>query len=414
VAPRITIVVPTRERSDTLFWSLKTCVTQKYDDLEILVSDNASGDDTRDVVSSFNDARIRYINPGQRLGMSDHWEFALGHVTGEYVGIIGDDDGIMPGGLARAGSILARTDADALIWPLGAYYWPGYADPLMANHVSISVPRTEQTTWVDSRKVLDEVASFSAPHYLLPSPYWGLVHRRAIDRARTPAGTFFLSMTPDIYAGAAIAAVTTSYLRSNRILTLSGSSHHSNGASQVAGFSPVDSESPQTKFLRENKRPFHQDIAYSGSIPVLVAEVLLQVRDGVDKTVPIPDPVTIARAALKHPELLFNPASRGEIISSLRITAARQGRQDEVEGLVSRSARSRRLKLLRAGLRNVSVGNPIHACPPAITNIYEASLYVDELLTAGTTGSGALMTNARGRLTKIRTAARLAWARLRS
>ena len=43
---KFTVVIPTRERCDTLRATLRTCVGQDHDDLTILVSDNASTDPT--------------------------------------------------------------------------------------------------------------------------------------------------------------------------------------------------------------------------------------------------------------------------------------------------------------------------------------------------------------------------------
>ena len=43
---KFTVIVPTRERADTLHYCLQTIVRQKYDNLQILVSDNFSQDDT--------------------------------------------------------------------------------------------------------------------------------------------------------------------------------------------------------------------------------------------------------------------------------------------------------------------------------------------------------------------------------
>ncbi|RYZ29021.1 MAG: glycosyltransferase, partial [Sphingobacteriales bacterium] len=77
---KYTVVVPTRERADTLLHTLRTCVTQNYDNLTILVSDNCSQDTTEEVVRSFNDPRIQYVNTGKRLSMSHNWEFALSQV----------------------------------------------------------------------------------------------------------------------------------------------------------------------------------------------------------------------------------------------------------------------------------------------------------------------------------------------
>src|SRR3954449_382929 len=122
MAPRMTIIIPTRERCDTLRWAIKTCVTQDYDDLEILISDNASTDATTDVIAEYDDTRIRYVNPGRRLGMSEHWEFAFSHVTSGHLGVIGDDDGLLPGAIEDLARII---DPDRpLIWPIQQYFWP--------------------------------------------------------------------------------------------------------------------------------------------------------------------------------------------------------------------------------------------------------------------------------------------------
>ncbi|PYY07430.1 MAG: glycosyltransferase family 2 protein, partial [Acidobacteria bacterium] len=82
---KFSVVIPTRERSDTLAATLKTCVGQNYKNLEIIVSDNYSQDNTRGVVESFSDNRIRYTNTLKRVGMSQNWEHAFSLVTGDFV-----------------------------------------------------------------------------------------------------------------------------------------------------------------------------------------------------------------------------------------------------------------------------------------------------------------------------------------
>ncbi len=58
-SPKLTVIIPTRERADTLFHTLRTVLEQEYENLEIIVSDNASIDNTRQVVSQFTDVRLR-------------------------------------------------------------------------------------------------------------------------------------------------------------------------------------------------------------------------------------------------------------------------------------------------------------------------------------------------------------------
>src|SRR5438094_861105 len=100
-APIITVVIPTRERVATLRSTVATALDQRSRDLEVLVSDNASNDGTAAFIHTVADARLRYVNTGRRLSMSANWEFALEHVRGEYILIVGDDDALLPGALDR-------------------------------------------------------------------------------------------------------------------------------------------------------------------------------------------------------------------------------------------------------------------------------------------------------------------------
>src|SRR5207253_431279 len=101
IRPLISIIIPTRERVETLRATLSTALDQKSDQIEILVADNASSDGTQSFVASVRDSRVRYVNSGRRVSMSANWEIALEHASGEYLLIIGDDDAILPGAIDR-------------------------------------------------------------------------------------------------------------------------------------------------------------------------------------------------------------------------------------------------------------------------------------------------------------------------
>ena len=100
-----TVIIPTRDRADTLRECLRTCVVQDYANVRFIVSNNASLDDTEAVVRSFEDPRVELISTGARLGMSQNFEFAIRHAfaTGPentFLSMMGDDDGLMRNGLA--------------------------------------------------------------------------------------------------------------------------------------------------------------------------------------------------------------------------------------------------------------------------------------------------------------------------
>ena len=111
--PLFTIIIPTRNRSEYLYHSLKTCITQDYENLEIIVSDDFSTDNTKQMVDKFikSDNRIRYITPSneRNVGMLENFEFALNHVKPGFVLALGGDDGLMPNSVSKMWGILKNT-----------------------------------------------------------------------------------------------------------------------------------------------------------------------------------------------------------------------------------------------------------------------------------------------------------------
>src|SRR6266850_3757677 len=127
--PTISVIVPTRDRCDTLIATLRTCLDQDYQRCEIIVSDNVSQDRTEEHVRSLRDPRIRYVRTERRLGMSQNWEFALSHARGEYVTYVGDDDALLPGALLQLAEIIQDTGTDAITWKAASYFWPTSVHP---------------------------------------------------------------------------------------------------------------------------------------------------------------------------------------------------------------------------------------------------------------------------------------------
>src|SRR4051794_3113068 len=94
--PRFSVVVPTRERAATLRSCLRTCLAQDFDDYEVLVCDNFSSPATAEVVRELACPRLRYLRAPEPLAMANNWDLALSQTTGEYLVVLGDDDGLLP------------------------------------------------------------------------------------------------------------------------------------------------------------------------------------------------------------------------------------------------------------------------------------------------------------------------------
>ena len=91
--PLVTIGIPTYNRADKyLKEAIGSAVNQTYPNLEILVSDNCSSDDTGRIVGSFNHSRIRYHRHSVNIGGNANFNFCLEQAKGSYFLLLHDDD----------------------------------------------------------------------------------------------------------------------------------------------------------------------------------------------------------------------------------------------------------------------------------------------------------------------------------
>ena len=221
----ITVVIPTRERADTLRHCLETVVAQPCDRLEILVSDNASSPATRDVVAGFGDSRIRYVNTGQRLSMAHNYEFALRQVEAGWIVMLGDDDGLVAGRLEPTVAVLEASGLKALSSETCFYNWPKVVS---AREPALTVPLAKDVVTVRSADAVADILRLVRPKARLPQTYTGgIIHTDVIRAARAKDGSFFQSQIPDIYSSFAITATVDQYLYSKAPFAIAGRSSQS-------------------------------------------------------------------------------------------------------------------------------------------------------------------------------------------
>jgi glycosyltransferase involved in cell wall biosynthesis len=105
---QLTVGIPTFNRSKLLAEAIESVLAQSFTNFRLIVSDNASDDDTPKVVESYGDQRVEY----QR---SDHNRGAIGNINRlielaetEYLVLLPDDDLLYPGHLEATVGLLER------------------------------------------------------------------------------------------------------------------------------------------------------------------------------------------------------------------------------------------------------------------------------------------------------------------
>jgi glycosyltransferase involved in cell wall biosynthesis len=93
---KVTVGIPTYNRSRLLCDSISSVLAQSYPDFHLLISDNASEDDTAERVAAFGDERIHYSRSERNVGMVGNFNRVIESASSDFLVILPDDDVLAP------------------------------------------------------------------------------------------------------------------------------------------------------------------------------------------------------------------------------------------------------------------------------------------------------------------------------
>ena len=182
---KYSVVLPTLNGAETLAVTLPEMLKLDRDDIEWVISNNCSDDDTEELVRSFSDSRIRLVQTPERLSASKSLEFAYLHAKGEWQGHLGDEDLLFPSRFDVLDEIIAGTDARIVRGESVRYYWSNYPNKDLANTL---------TGWVYDGVVHEEsgikFAERSLNEVSIHSGGSWAVHCSIIEKVRDRCGYF--------------------------------------------------------------------------------------------------------------------------------------------------------------------------------------------------------------------------------
>ena len=94
--PIVSICLPTYNGSATVCETIRSVLTQTFQQWELIVSDDESTDNTLIKIREFNDSRIRIISSRKRTTPADNWNHCIDHAQGRYIKVMGQDDLLLP------------------------------------------------------------------------------------------------------------------------------------------------------------------------------------------------------------------------------------------------------------------------------------------------------------------------------
>lgn len=106
--PKVTVCIPTYNRSDYLQYAVGSVLAQTFSDFELIICDDGSRDDTPEIAKNWQelDSRVRYVRHEKNIGRSRNMRSGFDAATGEYFIKFDDDDALTPEFLAQTVRIL--------------------------------------------------------------------------------------------------------------------------------------------------------------------------------------------------------------------------------------------------------------------------------------------------------------------
>jgi len=207
---KFSVMLPTRNRLDLLSNTIETVRRQNYSDWEIIVFDNFSEEDIVGYVQSLNDPRIKCYRTDKFVPVTDNWNNALAKSNGDYVIMLGDDDGLMQGYFSTLKKVIEEYDAPDFIYTsafLFAYpgVMPGFPDGFLRPYGRGKIYRNARKPfWLEKSEsvaLVNHSINFRTSFTYNAQVY--LVSRKLIqDMGKY--GSFYQSPYPDVYAANAL------------------------------------------------------------------------------------------------------------------------------------------------------------------------------------------------------------------
>ncbi len=106
----VSVVIPTYNRSEKLKRAVKSVLNQTYPHFELIIVDDNSTDDTKEVVNEFQDHRIRYHRNEKNLGGGGSRNKGIELSRNEFIAFLDDDDEWLPTKLEKQITVLEKAD----------------------------------------------------------------------------------------------------------------------------------------------------------------------------------------------------------------------------------------------------------------------------------------------------------------
>ena len=236
----LSVIIPTKNRQDYCLAAIKQIILLNANNIQIVIQDNSDLPSLKDEIKLLKCNQIKYNYNGNILSFVDNFSEAVDLADGEYVCMIGDDDGILPN-IIQVARYAKINELDAIVPGLNSVYiWPmqhsivrgGEAGYLCLSFISKNMCEIDPLVGLSS---LLAAAGQNYQQYDIPRIYHGIVRRDILIKVKERTGHYFGGLTPDIYMATALSILCKKVVRLGFPVTISGICNGSGSANSATG-----------------------------------------------------------------------------------------------------------------------------------------------------------------------------------
>ena len=225
------IIIPTKNRANTLSHTIKTLINQNYNNYKIIITDNNSSDNTEELIKKINHQKILYSKSNKDISMSENWERGLDLVEEGFVTILGDDDGLAPNSLNIINDFIKKKNIDIISWQPHTYFWSNFQSE-EKNKLILCYPDQNKIINHSSSDLLQQILDMQTMYLHSPMIYNSFVNISLINTIKNKKNNnkFFTSNIPDVYSGLVFLLNTKCFYKLDQPIGINGISKYSGGA----------------------------------------------------------------------------------------------------------------------------------------------------------------------------------------
>jgi len=114
--PLVSVIMPTYNHAQFIGEAIDSVLNQTYNNLELIIIDNYSKDNTAEIVASYKDDRIKYLKFKNNGVIAASRNYGIKHSQGEYIAFLDSDDMWLPEKLEKQINIFKASNKTSMLY----------------------------------------------------------------------------------------------------------------------------------------------------------------------------------------------------------------------------------------------------------------------------------------------------------